>query len=156
MRDLMGALRTLALADADILALIGTDFFYDDKNGEEVNANERVYVNRIPRPVIEAASTFHPPKILVLRQAGGFGNADLLPTESQSVNALCYGQTDQEADKVRRAVHQLFKYLSRETHDDVLIHHINPTGGPIPSVEPDLVWPAVAQSYTVYADVMEN
>ncbi len=140
MRDLMGALRTLVLAESEITDLVGT----------------RVYVNSIPRDVIKEASTFHPPKILVLRQAGGFGNADLLPTEDQSVNALCYGETDHEARKVRRAVHQLFKYLSRETHDSVLIHHINPTGGPIPSVEPDLVWPAVAQSYTVYADVMEN
>ena len=140
MRDLMGALRTAVLAESDITDLVGT----------------HVYVNRIPRRVIEDADTFHPPKILVLRQAGGFGNADLLPIEDQSVNALCYGETDQEADKVRRAVHQLFKYLLRETHDDVLIHNINPTGGPIPSVDPDLVWPAVAQSYTVKADVMEN
>lgn len=140
MRDLMGSLRTLVLTDSGITDLVGT----------------RVYVNSIPRKVIEDADTFHPPKILVLRQAGGFGTTDLLPTEDQSVNALCYGETDHEARKVRRAVHQLFKYLSRETHDGVLIHDINPTGGPIPSVESDLVWPAVSQAYTVNADVMEN
>lgn len=139
MRDLMGALRTLVLTESDITDLVGT----------------HVYVNSIPRDVIEDADTFHPPKILVLRQAGGSGNADLLPTIDQGVNALCYGETDHEARKVRRAVYQLFKYLSRETRDGVLIHHINPTGGPIPSVDPDLVWPAVAQRFTVMADVME-
>ena len=140
MRNLMGALLTLVLTDSDITDLV----------------EDRVYVNRIPRDVIEAADTFHPPQILVLRQAGGFGKTDLLPTTDQSVNALCYGENDHEADEVRRAVWQFFVNVSRETHDSVLIHHINPTGGPIPSVEPDLVWPAVAQSYTVKADVMEG
>ena len=140
MRDLMRALRTLALGESDITDLVGT----------------HVYVNSIPTSVIEDADTFHPPKILVLRQAGGSGSEDLLPTVDQSVNALCYGETDLEARKVRRAVYQVFKYLSREIHNDVLIHHINPTGGPIPSVDPDIVWPAVAQGYTVKADVMEE
>ena len=49
--------------------------------------------------------------------------------------------------------------LDRELHSDgegdVLIHTINPTGGPIPNVEPDLLWPVIAQSYTVKADVLE-
>ena len=56
---------------------------------------------------------------------------------------------------MQAAVDQRFTLLERETHDEVLIHHINPTGGPIPSVEPDLVWPVIAQSYTVKADILE-
>lgn len=135
----MKALRSLALADSDIASLVQT----------------RVYVNEIPAADIKAADTRQPPKILVLRMGGGGGKSDILPLVDSTIISLCYGETDLEADKVRRAVAQRFTLLTRETHDEVLIHHINPTGGPIPSVEPDLVWPVVAQSYTVKADILE-
>lgn len=139
MRDVMLALRTLVLAETNITDLI----------------EDRIYINKIPRADIEAADNREPPKILVLRMAGGSGKADIMPTFDLTIDALCYGETDFEADKLRRAVTQRFTLLSRETHDDVLIHHINPTGGPIPSVDPDLVWPAVAQSFTILADILE-
>jgi hypothetical protein len=135
----MKALRTLVLAETTITDLI----------------DDRIYINKIPRADIEAADTLEPPKILVLRMAGGGSKADVMPTVDLTVDALCYGETDFEADKLRRAVTQRFTLLSRETHDDVLIHHINPTGGPISSVDPDLVWPAVAQSFTILADILE-
>ncbi len=116
---------------------------------------DRIWVNEIPRDVVEAADTRHPPKMLVLRQGGGGAKADIMPLVDSTVITLCYGETDHDADRVLRAVAQRFTLLLREVHADVLIHHINPTGGPIPSVEPDLVWPAVAQSYTVKADTLE-
>ncbi len=116
---------------------------------------DRIYVNQIPRAKIEAAKTFHPPKILVLRMAGGSGKVDLLPTDQPLVSTLCYGETDQEADKVRRAVWELFVRSLRVTHDGVLFHDFIPTGGAIPNIEPDLVWPVIAQTYTVLADVRE-
>lgn len=139
MRDVMGALRTMVLADSDVFGLVG----------------DRVYVNKIPRSVIEDADTFHPPKMLVLRMAGGAGKADLLPIDQPTISTLCYGETDEEADRVRRGVWELFVAARRVTHDQVLIHHINPTGGAVPNVEPDLVWPVIAQTYTVLADVRE-
>jgi hypothetical protein len=140
-RYLMGALRTLALADADISALVDT----------------RIYVNRIPEAIIEDddTDTFHPPKMLVIRQQGGFGKRDILGVDHETITALCYGETDYEAERVRLAVFQRFTTLSRETHDGVLIHHVNKTSGPIPLLEPEIVWPAVAQSFSVYADTLE-
>lgn len=117
--------------------------------------DDRVYINEIPKAKIEAADTRQPPKILVLRQGGGGAKADRMPTVDVNVIALCYGETDHDANLVQSAVAQRFTLLTRETHNDVLIHHINPTGGPIPSVEKDLVWPAIAQSYTVKADILE-
>ena len=133
----MAALRTLALADASISSLVGT----------------RIFVNRIPEAEVEAADTFHPPKMLVLRQSGGSGKADLLPTDDQNVTILCYGESDFEADTVRRVVWDRFVNLARETVSGVLFHHINPTGGAIPLVDPDIVWPAISQGFTVKADV---
>ncbi len=139
MRDLMGALTTLVLADPTIAGLIA----------------DRVLVNEIPEDVIAAAPVRRPPSILVLRMAGGGAKADLLPVVDTTVTALCYGRNDNKADELLRAVAQRFTLLSREIHADVLIHHINPTGGPIPSVEPDLVWPAVAQVFTIKAGLLE-
>lgn len=117
--------------------------------------DDRVYVDEIPEADIEAADTRQPPKILVLRAAGGGAKADILPLVDRTFIALCYGETKYDANLVQSAVAQRFTLLAREIHNDVLIHHINPTGGPIPSVEPDLVWPAIAQSYTVKADILE-
>jgi len=139
MRDVFKALRTMALATNDISALVDT----------------RVFVNKIPKKVIEAADTHQPPKMLVLRMGGGSAKADRLPLTNSVVIALCYGETDFDADSIRRAVYQRFTLLTRETHDNVLIHHLNPTGGPVPSVESELVWPVIAQSFTVMADVLE-
>lgn len=114
-----------------------------------------VFINEIPEEDIEAADTRQPPKMLVLRQGGGGAKADILPLVDRIVIAICYGETDYDANLVESTVAQRFTLLSRETFNDVLIHHINPTGGPIPSVEPDLVWPVIAQSYTVKADILE-
>ena len=58
MLDVMGALRAYCLADSTIFGLV----------------EDRVYINQIPRATVEAAPTFHPPKMLVLRMAGGFPN----------------------------------------------------------------------------------
>jgi hypothetical protein len=129
----------MCLADSAVFALV----------------EDRIWVNKIPRDEIEAASTFHPPKMLVLRMAGGAGKADLLPVDQPTITTLCYGETDEEADKVRRAVWELFVRSLRVTHDGVLFHDFIPTGGAIPNTEPDLVWPVIAQTYTVLADVRE-
>lgn len=130
----------MALAESTITDLVST----------------RIFVNRIPEDEIESADTFHPPKMLVIRQAGGAAKADTLPVDDSSVNILCYGESDFEADRVRRAVWERFVNLKRETFSSVLIHHVNPTGGPIPLVDPDIVWPAVSQSFTLMADVKET
>ncbi len=137
MRDVMKALRDLSISDSDINALVAG----------------RVFVNRIPKKVIEDAPTFNPPKMLVLRQAGGSAKADFLPLDKPLVTALCYGESDLEADKVRRAVFERFDSLSMEESAGVLLHWINPTGGAIPLREPDIVWPAVAQTFSIMADV---
>lgn len=135
MNDIMGAIRDWLAAQSAISALVST----------------RLYGNSIPRSVIEAEDTFTPSKMLVVRQAGGLGRADRQALDQQSFNILCYGETDLEADKVRRQVWDAFRTLSRVRQGGVLIHHVNPTGGPVPSRDPDIVWPIVSQSFTALA-----
>lgn len=135
----MEALHTMASGTTAITDLTGT----------------RIWVNQIPRDTIEAQDVRRIQQMLVLRQAGGAGKADVMPVMNFTFDAVCYGKNYQEANEVCRAVIQRFLTLDRETHDSVLIHHINTTGGPVPSVEPDLVWPVIAQSFTTLADVLE-
>ncbi len=137
--DDMAALRNLVLSDVGVFS----------------TTNGRVYINGIPESVIELQDPRYAQKILVLRQAGGSGKADLLPTENVSITALCYGEDDFEADKVLRALVQFFLYLKRRIVDGVLFHHFNATGGTIPLVDPDIVWHGVAQGFTFMADTKE-
>ncbi len=138
MKDVIGALRNWIAAQSEVSALVGT----------------RVFVNRLPRETIEGEDVFHPKKMLVLRQAGGSPKADLLVTDDQSVTVLCYGESDLEADSVRRAVWEKFVNLSRVRQDSVLLYHVNPTGGAVPLVDPDIVWPGVAQNFSLKAAVL--
>jgi len=135
MNDVMTALHDWVVSLPSVSALVDT----------------RVYVNRVPRGTIEAADTFHPEKMLVLRQSGGQGKADTLNRDLPAINILCYGESDFEADRVRRAVWSEFVHMDRVRQGDVMLYDINPTGGPIPLVDPDIVWPAVSQSFTLQA-----
>lgn len=140
----MGALRTFVLADATVSALLA-------ESVSTVPASERVYVNAIPRETIAASDVEHPPKMVVLRQAGGIPKLDTLPTENLRINVLAYGEDDHQADRVRRSVMSLFVHASRECVGDVMLHHINPASGPVSLVDPDIVWPAVSQAFTLQA-----
>lgn len=144
-KDPMAALRSLVVDDIGVIALL-------DESTSEIASEARIYVNRIPEADIEAADTFHPPKMVVLRQSGGSSKIDTLPIEDLRINVLCYGESDFEADRVRRGVFKLFTHADRQRFGSVLIHHINAAGGPIPLVDPDIVWPAMSQAYTLQAD----
>lgn len=146
--DAMGSLRELVQGDATVLALLG-------ESTSGYAAADRVFVNSMPQEFIADGDTFHPPKTIVLRHAGGPGKADLLPTEDLRVNVLTYGESDFEADRVRRAVYKLFKFTDRECISSVLIHNLNPAGGPVPLTDPDIVWPAMSQAFTLTADTEE-
>lgn len=138
--DAMGALRSLLLADTDVTDLTST----------------RIYVNQIPEAVVESEDPRHPSKMVVLRMAGGSGKSDFLPTDDFNFDVLCYGESDFEADAVRRVIWTKFVYLTRETASNgVCFHHINPIGGPVSLVDPDIVWPAVSQGFTTKADIKE-
>jgi len=131
MNDGIGAIRDWLAAQPAIVALVA----------------DRIYINRLPRSVIEAEDTYRPRKMLVIQQFGGIGRADYLALDNLDINILCYGETDLEADKVRREAWDAMRLLSRVRQNNVLIHHINPVSGPTPSRDPDIVWPIITQSF---------
>lgn len=150
MRDVMTSLREVVLATPSVMDVIA-----ESDSPDLPPANERVFVGLIPANVVEASDTFHPPKMLVLRHAGGIAKADLTGIDQPTIDVVCYGEDHQQADRVRRAVWTRFVHLQRECVNDVLLHDLNPAGGPITSVASDTTWPAIAQSYTLTADVMD-
>ena len=137
--DTIGAVRAWLLGQTAITDLVG----------------QRVFVNAIPRDVIEAEPIENPSKMIVVRMAGGAGKSDFMDFQPQTMDVLCYGETQLEADKVRREVFaQLFE-IDRVRQGDVLIHWANPAGGPVSLVDPDIVWPAISQSYEIATSIKE-
>lgn len=146
----MIAVREMIKADPTIIALLA------ESTGENIPpAEDRVFVNEIPEEVIANADTFHPPKMIVLHMDGGAGKFDTTVLDSPLVTVLCYGESFHECERVRLALWSKMVKLEREKFSDVLIHDANPTGGPIPLRDPDIVWPAVSQSFSITADVEE-
>jgi len=135
MNDILGTLRSWLAAQSAITDLV----------------NDRLFVNRLPEDVVEREDTFHPSKMIVISASGGQGRTDFQALDAPSINVLCYGETDLEADKVRREVWDAFRKLSRVRHEGVLIHHVNPTGGATFSRDPDIVWPIVRQPFSILA-----
>lgn len=135
MHDIIGAVAAYLKTDAHVAELI----------------EDRLFIGRIPHAQVEAEDTFRPRKMIVIRQAGGVGKRDLLPIDFQRMDVICYGETMFDADSVRRAVWDVLTRLDRVRSGDVLIHHVNPVSGALSSVDPDIVWPIVVQSYQVLA-----
>lgn len=129
--DILKALVDLMLADVPVAALVGT----------------RVYGQEIPRS--EASST--PRKLMILRYASGAGNNDYVELTEPAVDMICYGETPQAADQVRRAGHDVMKTLTRKVQSSVLLHRANQLNGPIPFRDPDTDAPASMNSYSVLA-----
>lgn len=135
MNDIYGALRFWLASQTAIADLV----------------SGRVYLNRLPREVIEKQDTFHPQKMIVIQMAGGRGTSDFRDLDRPNINVLCYGEDDLEADKVRRNVWKAFKNLTRVWVNDVLIHHVNPISGVVASRDPDIKWPILSQTFSVLA-----
>lgn len=151
----MESMLTIARETSELVALLD-ESLTSDPPSTSLPSDERIFVNRIPKEVIEASDPRYPPKMVVLRQAGGGSKLDLSPIDVQTIDVLCYGESDREADRVRRAIWSRLTFLQRECVAGVLLHAINPTTGTIPNVDPEIKWPAVAQSFSVVADVVSE
>lgn len=131
--DLVAALVAQLKADAGVAALVGT----------------RVY--GLELPAAEAAAM--PRKAVVLQAAGGpsLTAGSYAAHDTQRIDAVAYGETPYEAERVRRAVHAGLKPLGRVVSAGVLLHWIEPAGGLIAARDPDLDWPMSVQSYQAFA-----
>lgn len=134
--DHLSALRAYLLADPEVSALVAT----------------RVFAVELPQATIEAETDIeHPSKMVVLRPSGGAGREDRVRIENSNLDVLCYGETDFEANLLRRTVADVLKNAIRVVQDNVLIHNISATGGPLFLKDPDSKWPVMFQSYRMLA-----
>ena len=92
-----------------------------------------------------------PRKCVVIRNAGGgtfgTGSRDFIQASHVRFDAQCYGETPMEAAKVRLATYDIFKNMARKVKQEVLIHSINPSSGPLPLRDPDTDWPLEVQTF---------
>lgn len=98
-------------------------------------------------PVVEADS--QPRKMLVFRRMGGIpqGYVDM---SVPRVDFECYGATPYAANTLWLAVLEALKQLSRDVHNDTLLHLANQTAGPVDTRDIDTHWPLVWSSWNVW------
>ena len=132
MTDVLAAVRTLLLADADVAALCET----------------RVWAAEMPK--VEAESMPRPCVVIVY--AGGFERMATDPTIRPRVDVYNYGETFHRAGAVDRATYSALKALRRQTVGEALIHGVALAGGPIMLRDSDAGWPVMVRSMSVAAD----
>lgn len=129
--DPMKAVRTAALADAEVIAQVGT----------------RLFIPELPRT--EAASM--PRKCIVLSPSGGPGNDSVQPLGYTRFDARCYGASHVDAYAVYQAFREWAREQAQARAGGALIYHVTIESGPIYTREPDVDWPMVLGVYQVMA-----
>lgn len=133
-QDPIEAIVNCLLADAGIVALVGT----------------RVFGNELEKA--EAGS--QPRKTIAIQPSGGgtftTGSQDFIRHHDARFDAFCYGETPYEAGRVRREVHDVLKQINRKIIGGTLIHWVNPAGGFLATRDPDTEWPTAFESFQVF------
>lgn len=127
--NVIAALRTVLLDDGAVATLVGT----------------RVFGVELPR----AEATSMPRPCVVLRPSGGatFMPGSFVEHDAQRIDAMCYGETPFEAERVRIAVSDAFRTLRRGRVGTTLIHWVSPAGGMLTNRDTDAEWPLAFQSF---------
>lgn len=136
--DIIGAIKDYLAADAGVAALAAT----------------RIYAMRLPAEAVRAAAdVFHPPKTLVVRASGAASASRMInPVTTLDIDTVCYGESDYEADRLRRAVWDAMRAMNRAVVSGVLLHGAEALTGAVPIVDADVDWPAIRQTYGVLAE----
>lgn len=130
--DILGAVRSLLLADSDLFSL----------------TSGRIYALELPRSETRSM----PRKAIILSLAGGDADSSLNEIARIRVDLICLGETGFESDKVRRTAHAYLKQEAlRKMYSDILIHNVTVASGPLFFRDPDTDWPNSVQSFMVTA-----
>lgn len=136
MIDILAALLVFLEADVNVSTQVGT----------------RIYAGELPRNEVD----FMPRKAAVIRYSGGIDNNSFVPLARPRVDITSYGATYFEAGEVDRAIYTALKELDRETVDNVLLHGVALSGGPMMLKDPQAGWPYQWRSAVVTADERET
>lgn len=99
---------------------------------------DRVFRPELPRKQIASM----PRACIVLRLAGGYTltGGGSLPVGDPRIDAICYGSTRMEAQKIATATLLALHDLERQVFENTLLHWAR-IGGAVPGVDPDAHWP---------------
>lgn len=92
-----------------------------------------------------------PRKAVVLREVGGRPGPDYTRIHSGRVDVHSYGETAEEASKVRYAVHEVLKGLNREVANATLLHRASPEMAAVWLLDPETDWPLFVSSWSLLA-----
>ena len=132
--DPVGALVALLLADATMIASLGT----------------RVFGGELP----QAEARHMPRRALVVRPSGGpsLTGGSNVEHDTLRLDLFAFGATPAEAGQVMHAAALRLKRVQREVWASTLLHWVQSAGGFASGREPDTDWPRVFQSFqTLYA-----
>lgn len=100
---------------------------------------DRAFRPDLPR----AENQFMPRTCVVVRKAGGgllYGDSYLRISDPR-LDIACYGEYAMEANTVASQVVVAMKRLTNSTWENCKLYSANISGGPLPSFEPDTLWP---------------
>ncbi|MEZ5790505.1 MAG: DUF3168 domain-containing protein [Nitratireductor sp.] len=114
-------------------------------------AETRIHGEELPQAVADAM----PKKGVVIRSAGGFSPArGTLRHTGGRIDAICWGETPYEANRMNRAVFDCLKTVRRQRvaldAGAMLIHWIEDASSPFSLRDQDTNWPAVTQSFQIF------
>lgn len=132
--DMIGALVALLKADAGVAALVGA----------------RVFGLELP----QAQASDMPRKGVIVRlSGGGASQGGYLELAAERVDAISWGETPFQADRVSRAVRGALKRARRQVIDvdgtGVLFHSAEEAGGRLSVRDQETNWPAMTQAFQV-------
>ncbi|MDF1778736.1 MAG: DUF3168 domain-containing protein [Rhizobiaceae bacterium] len=132
--DMIGALVALLKADSDVAALVST----------------RVFGLELP----EAQAANMPRQGVIVRPSGGAGGfGGYVEATAERIDAISWGRTPYQADRLSMAVMLAFLRSRRQVRTvdstGVLIHSIEAAGGRLATRDTETNWPAMTQAFQV-------
>lgn len=120
-QDSVGAVAAYLQAQSAISTLLGT----------------RVYGLEVPK----ADAVSMPRKCIVIKRAGGIGEASDLDVYQHRFDFNCYGETTYEADKVWRTLRTELRDLNRNVTSSTMIYNALHSAGPFSFRDQPTHWP---------------
>ena len=139
-QDVTLAVIALLAGDPDILTMVGLDS----------NGRPRVYGEEMPRGAAQEQPRF----AIVIKRVPGSSSKER-ELERGTVEIANFGPSKMEADRLRRASHDVFNDTTREVHENVLLHDFDLVSGAQSLRDAEAGWPLVRESWEFLASENE-
>ena len=109
--------------------------------------SERIFGGGLPKDELDDM----PRKCITLRYSGGAERYETMWTVRPRIDIRSYGETDNEASKIDRAVFTALHDMVRVTQGTTLLHSAGLAGGPVMMTDPANGWPFIFRAAIINA-----